>query len=108
MIETREALGAIDAIMAVPGIDAILIGPSDLSIALSDGAGVNADSAETSQAIDHALARAKAAGKIAAIYAPTGERAADYAKRGYDLIAVGSDLGFLRLGAASMLKAAQV
>jgi 4-hydroxy-2-oxoheptanedioate aldolase len=108
MIETREALDAIDAIMAVPGIDAILIGPSDLSIALSNGAAVNAEGAETSQAIDHALARAKAAGKIAAIYAPTGERAADFAKRGYDLVAVGSDLAFLRLGAASMLKAAQV
>jgi 4-hydroxy-2-oxoheptanedioate aldolase len=108
MIETREALDAIDAIMAVPGIDAILIGPSDLSIALSKGAAVNADSTETSQAIDHALARAKAAGKLAAIYAPTGERAADFAKRGYDLVAIGSDLSFLRLGAATMLKAAQV
>jgi 4-hydroxy-2-oxoheptanedioate aldolase len=107
MIETREALDAIDAIMAVPGIDAILIGPSDLSIALSNGATLNADSTEVSQAIDHALARAKTAGKFSAIYAPTGEKAADFAKRGYDLVAVGSDLGFLRAGAAAALAAAR-
>jgi 4-hydroxy-2-oxoheptanedioate aldolase len=107
MIETREALDAINAIMAVPGIDAILIGPSDLSIALSNGATLNADSTEVNQAIDHALARAKTAGKFSAIYAPTGEKAADFAKRGYDLVAVGSDLGFLRAGAAAALAAAR-
>ena len=53
-----------------------------------------------------ALARTKAAGKVAGIYAPTGERAADFAKRGYDFIAIGSDLAFLRMGAAAMLKTA--
>ena len=34
MIETREALDAIDEILAVPGIDVLLVGPSDLSINL--------------------------------------------------------------------------
>ena len=34
MIETREALDAIDDILAVPGIDVLLVGPSDLSINL--------------------------------------------------------------------------
>ena len=37
MIETREALAIIDDILAVPGIDGIFIGPSDLSIGLSGG-----------------------------------------------------------------------
>ena len=97
MIETREALDRIDA---------IFIGPSDLSIGLSNGAALNPDSAEVNAAIDHALARAKAAGKGAGIYAPTGERAADFAKRGYGLAAIGSDLSFLRVGAGAMLKAA--
>ena len=106
MVETREALDRIDAILAVDGIDAIFIGPSDLSIGLSNGATLNADSPEVSAAIDHALARAKAAGKLAGIYAPTGERAADFAKRGYHFVAVGSDLAFLRAGAGTMLKGA--
>ena len=32
MIETREAVEQIDAILDVPGIDAVYIGPADLSI----------------------------------------------------------------------------
>ena len=34
MIETEECLDNIDSILAVPGIDVLLIGPSDLSINL--------------------------------------------------------------------------
>jgi 4-hydroxy-2-oxoheptanedioate aldolase len=107
MIETREALDLIDGILAVDGIDAVFIGPSDLSIGLSGGSALDPNGAEVNAAIDHALARAKAAGKIAGIYAPNGERAADFAKRGYPFISVGSDLGFLRAGAATMMKAAR-
>lgn len=106
MIETREALGRIDAILAVPGIDGIFIGPSDLSIGLSNGAALDPDGREVNAAIDDALARARAAGRFAAIYAPTGERAGDFARRGYDLVAIGSDTGFLRAGAAAMRAAA--
>lgn len=106
MIETREALDAIDAILAVDGIDAIFIGPSDLSIGLSNGQTLDPMGAEVNAAIDHALARARAGGRMAGIYAPTGERADDFARRGYDLVAVGSDVAFLRAGATGMLKAA--
>ena len=101
MIETREALDRIDAILAVDGIDAIFIGPSDLSIGLSGGAALDPDAREVNEAIDHALTRARAASKKAGIYAPTGEIAADYARRGFDLISIASDLGFLRSGAAA-------
>ena len=38
MIETKTAIGNIDAILDVPGIDAIYIGPSDLSFSLRQGA----------------------------------------------------------------------
>ena len=37
MIETRAALEALDDILAVDGVDGVFIGPSDLSIALSEG-----------------------------------------------------------------------
>lgn len=108
MIETREALGRIDEILAVDGIDGIFIGPFDLSITLSAGAGIAPDGGEVNAAIDHARARAGAAGKHAGIYAASGERAADYARRGYELIAIGSDVAFLRAGAGAMLRAAGV
>ena len=38
MIETRAALDALDDILEVEGVDGVFIGPSDLSIALNDGA----------------------------------------------------------------------
>ena len=34
MIETTEALGNLDEIMSVPGVDAIYVGPADLSLSL--------------------------------------------------------------------------
>jgi len=106
MIETREALDAIDAILAVPGIDGIFIGPSDLSIGLSQGREVNPASAAVDAAIDHALGRARAAGKVAAIYAVSGERAGALARRGYQFVAVASDTALLRAGARMALQAA--
>ena len=106
MIETREALANLDDILAVPGLDAIFMGPSDLSITLSRGEALNLTGAEVEKALDHALSRAKAVGKIAGAYAPTGERAADFAKRGFSFIALGSDTVSLRSGAQGALKAA--
>ncbi|WP_375462150.1 HpcH/HpaI aldolase/citrate lyase family protein [uncultured Enterovirga sp.] len=106
MIETREALGGIDDILAVDGIDAIFIGPFDLSIALSNGSAIAPDGDEVNRAIDHALVRARAAGKRAGIYAASGERARHFAGLGFDLVAIGSDTAFMSAGAASMLAAA--
>ncbi len=106
MIETRQALDRIDDILAVDGIDAVFIGPSDLSIGLSNGARLDPAGAEVTAAIAHALARSKAAGKAAGIYAPSGEKAAEFGKLGYGLVAIASDITFLRAGAAAMLKAA--
>jgi 4-hydroxy-2-oxoheptanedioate aldolase len=107
MVETREALAIVDDILAAPGIDGVFIGPSDLSIALSGGRGVNPGSPEVEHALDHVLARAKAAGKLVAVYATTGERAAELARRGFHLVALASDTSFLRAGAQAALKAAR-
>ncbi len=107
MVETREALGIVDDILASPGVDGIFIGPSDLSIALSGGAALNAFSPEVDRALDHALARARAAGKLIGVYAATGDRAAQHVRQGIDLIAIASDTAMLRAGAQSFLAAAR-
>ena len=39
MVESAEALAQLDEIAATPGLDGLFVGPSDLSIALSRGAG---------------------------------------------------------------------
>jgi 4-hydroxy-2-oxoheptanedioate aldolase len=107
MIETRTALDNVEAIAATPGIDALFLGPSDLSIALSNGADVDPMASEVERAIDRITTAANKAGKVMGAYCHTAERAAALAKRGIRFLAVGSDMGYLRAGAAAALKVAK-
>jgi 4-hydroxy-2-oxoheptanedioate aldolase len=107
MIETRTALKNLEAIVTTPGIDGIFLGPSDLSIALSDGKLVNPMSADVDSEIDGLVAAAQKAKKVAGAYCHTAERAAALGKRGFKFLAVMSDLAFLRAGTAAALKAAR-
>lgn len=104
MIETRTALGNVDAIAGTPGIDALFLGPSDFSIAVSGGKRVDPLATEVDRALDLIVAAAKKAGKIAGAYCHSADRAVALAKRGVKFLAVGSDMGFLRAGAAAALK----
>lgn len=107
MIETRAAVEALDEILAVPGIDAIFIGPSDLSIALSDGKDVNPMRDDNQRMTVDILRRARQAGKLAGIFAGNAAEAKQYRLMGYDLVAVGSDGMYFRLGASTMLAEAR-
>ena len=104
MIETRTALDNVDAIARTPGIDVLFLGPSDLSITLSNGANVDPLATEVDREIDRITAAATKAGKIMGAYCHSAERAAALGKRGVRFLAVGSDMGFLRAGAAAALK----
>ena len=104
MIETRTALDNVEAIAATPGIDALFLGPADLSIALSNGADVDPMSREVDRELDRIIAAASKAGKVMGAYCHAAERAVALAKRGVRFLAVGSDMGFLRAGAAAALK----
>jgi 4-hydroxy-2-oxoheptanedioate aldolase len=107
MVETRESLAVLESILAVDGIDGVFVGPSDLSIALSDGAEINALSPAVSDALDHVLARCRAYGKAACAFATTADSARDMRHRGYDLIAVGNDQMQLRAGIKGMVNVAR-
>src|SRR6202035_3040037 len=103
MIETRTAMDNLDAIAATEGIDALFVGPSDLSIALTDGAEVEPHSALVERELDRVIAAAKKANKVPGLYCANADRAVFAAKRGFRFLAVGSDLTFLRMGAAAQL-----
>jgi len=104
MIETRTALQNFDAIIATAGIDGFFLGPSDLSIALSDGKTVDPMAKEVDQALDRMIDGAQKAKKIPGAYCHSAERAAALAKRGVRFLAVMSDLAMLRAGAAAAIK----
>lgn len=107
MIETRAALDAADEIMRVDGIDGIFVGPSDLSIALSDGAKLAPDTAEIDGVLKHLIARCRAHSKFACVFGSNGERAGELLKMGFDLVIAGADTQQLRAGAASAIAAAR-
>ncbi len=107
MIETVAALEALDAILAVPGLDAVFIGPSDLSIALANGASVDPMRADNQAAATRVRETAQRLGKRVGIFALTGAQAKLYRAQGYDFIAVGADTAYFALGAGAMLAEAR-
>jgi len=107
MIETRAALEGADEIMRVDGIDGIFVGPSDLSIALSDGAKVAPDTAEVDGVLKHLIARCRAHSKFACVFGSNGERAGELLRMGFDFVIAGADTQQLRSGAASAIAAAR-
>lgn len=107
MIETREALAALDDILAVAGIDGLFIGPADLSIALSDGAKWEPRGPALMEAAGHVVARARAHGKFAGMFCYDGADARDMAALGFRLCSVGTDGGFLRQAARAELAKAR-
>jgi len=105
MIETPMALAQVESIAETPGIDALFIGPYDLSTMLSGGKAQDVTAPEVERAIDQICAAAKKAGKIPGIYCHGAERALAMAKRGFRFVTVGGDLGYLRDGIAAQVKA---
>ncbi len=105
MIETPAALNDVNDIAATDGIDALFVGPYDLSTALSAGRAQDVTAPEVERAIDKICAAANKAGKIPGIYCRDAARALAMAKRGFKFITIGSDLAIMREGAAGILKA---
>ncbi len=107
MIETREAYAIAGDILELPGIDGVFVGPSDFSIAWSNGREVNTGLEDMMEAIADIAAIARKAGKFAAIYAMDPASSGRYAAMGYQLFAFGNEQGLMRAGADSVLAAAR-
>jgi 4-hydroxy-2-oxoheptanedioate aldolase len=105
MIETRAALDALDGILETPGIDGIFLGPSDFSIAWSNGATINSTLESMMETVESIAVRAKQAGKHAAIYVMDPAIAGRVVSMGYRLLAMGSEHRLVQLGAENLLKA---
>jgi 4-hydroxy-2-oxoheptanedioate aldolase len=107
MIETRAAQAALDGILAVDGIDGVFVGPSDFSIALSNGANVDANNSEMLAAAGEIAAKAVRAGKIPCTLAITAEAGRRARELGFRLIALGNDFGYLSGGANAIVNGAR-
>ena len=90
-IESGPALAAFDEILAVPGLDGVLIGPHDLSCSL--GIPEQYDRPEFARAVLDVFRRARAAGVAAGIHSwMPAEQEARWCAAGANLIIHSSDL----------------
>ena len=69
MIETTEAVDSLDEILSVPGIDAIYVGPADLSLTLGLPPGNNDDEPAFVEALETIVAGCRRHGIVAGIHA---------------------------------------
>ncbi|WP_150525525.1 HpcH/HpaI aldolase family protein [Roseibium sediminis] len=102
MIETPEALAALDDILSVPGLDGVFVGPADLSLTVAKGAGIDPTGKATMDAAAHIAARTRAAGKIAGVFCVSADMVVETRAMGYQLAAHGVDTAMLSEAAAAM------
>ncbi len=89
MVETRSALEDLDALLAVPGLDGVYVGPGDLALSLGlTGADRRV---ELRGVLSSIIARADAAGVPVGVHAYSGDEAAGYAAEGGTIVTVAVD-----------------
>jgi 4-hydroxy-2-oxoheptanedioate aldolase len=103
MIETAAALDNLDAILSVEGLDAVYIGPSDLSLALGCRPAFDDVEPKVAEAIDHILERARAHGVVAGIHNGSPEAALARIAKGFQFVTVSSDARLMAAGAQQVL-----
>ena len=99
-IESRAGVEAAASIAAVDGVDGLFIGPSDLAAAF--GYLCNAGHPDVQEAMTKVFAEARSAGKPMGILAPVEADARRYLQMGATFVAVGSDLGVLRMSTQAL------
>ncbi len=103
MIETAKALDNLDDILSVEGLDAIYIGPSDLSLALGCTPTFDDLDPKAAEAVDHILDRAKAHGVVAGIHNGAPEAALKRIAKGFRFVTVSSDARLMASGAQQVM-----
>lgn len=93
-IESAAGLDSIEAIAAVDGVHALFVGPADLAAGLGHLGNPRAPEVQT--AIASAIARIRACGKPAGIFAMDAEDAVMRVAQGARFVSVGTDIGVLR------------
>lgn len=104
-IESREAVEAIDAILATPGLDVAFIGPADLSASLGHFGRPQHNEVEC--IFSHVLERAQKSGVAAGIHCSDGAAAAKRIQQGFQMVNAANDLGTLVTGMAQHLERAK-
>jgi len=102
-LESPAAVARLEEIAAVPGVDALFVGPADLSGTMGHvGELMHPD---VMNLMTDAAERAEAVGIPIGTVGATPEEVTRYRAAGYDFVAVSSDLGLLMRGAQAAVQA---
>ena len=98
--EHKVAVENIEAIVAVAGIDAVLLGPYDLSASFGKMGQIN--DPEITAAIDRVVTTCKSAGVSVGSFGVTADAVREFREQGISLLCAGVDVLFLGGGARKM------
>jgi 4-hydroxy-2-oxoheptanedioate aldolase len=104
MVETRQALENVDAIASTPGLDALYIGPSDLSISLGHGPGQDKTDDFMMAAQQKVLDAAKKHGIKACMHTVGTAYARQMIAKGFDFVTVSNDVRLLTVAGQQTVK----
>ncbi len=106
MVETREAVANVEEIVSVPGVDAVYVGPADLSVTL--GLPPAPDQAEPifTDALERVVDACRRHDVVPGI-AGNADTAVKRLDQGFRLVEVASDAGLLGVGAGKALERAR-
>jgi 2-keto-3-deoxy-L-rhamnonate aldolase RhmA len=100
-VEHVEGVNQIDAITAVPGVDAVVVGPYDLSASMGLIGQVGHDAVQ--QAVRKVIAACREKGLPVGAFAGDSQTARDYISGGCSLVALGIDTLYLSKAAKQAL-----
>ena len=102
-LETPQAVSQLEAIAAVNGVDALFLGPADLSGSL--GLPGQLTHPEVMKIMGDAAQRCRALGKPVGTVGGTPEVVSQYRAMGFTFVAIASDMGLLMRGAQAAVTA---
>lgn len=103
MIETQAGLDNLDDILRVPGLDAVYIGPADLSLALGCTPAFDDVDKPVAEAIEMIVAKAKEHGKVAGCHNGTAAYALKRIEMGFQFVTVASEARLMASGSQAVL-----
>ena len=105
MIETPQALENLEEIASVPGVDALYIGPSDLSQALGLGLPYNIDNPKHTAAVTRIREVCEKHGVVPGVHTNGPAASNRFIKEGFKMVMLNSDSAFVGATARAELTA---
>lgn len=102
--ESPQSVDEAEAIMSVPGVDAVFVGPNDLLCQMGKTPRMESDEEEFVSAMSRLLEASKATGVPAGIHTANFEACNRRIEQGFRFLAIASDARFMVAGASSDLQ----